>query len=142
LFLRFIELPFSPRGCPAQRTSAQSKRLRDLLVQLILQAFIHNLWIRFALRGLHDLTDKESKERFFATAILCNLIRIRRDNLVNYAIDFTSVADLHETLLFNNRRGRLTALEHFNQNVLALLAADFVFVNHANQGAEFRGGYR
>src|SRR5687767_3219685 len=80
------------------------------------QSFVDDFGICFALRRLDHLAHKETKQGFLARAVVGNLIRIRSDHAVDERVDLARVAYLDQTLFFDDRLGRLSGLEHLDQN--------------------------
>src|SRR5206468_3505306 len=105
----------------------------SLILKLLAQPLIHYFGIRFAFGSLHHLAHEKPEQCFLARAILLELIRIGGNYFINDAVDFAGVADLNQTALFDDRRGRLARRKHFDQNVFSLFAADFSFVDQAYQ---------
>src|SRR5437899_12949793 len=103
----------------------------SLLLQLLAQPLIHYFGIRFAFGSLHYLPDEKPEQCFLAGAILLELIRTGGNHFINDVVDFAGVADLNQTALFDDRRGRLARRKPFDQDLFSLFAADFSFVRQA-----------
>src|ERR1044072_4067949 len=110
--------------------------------QLRAQPFVHDLRIGLPFRRLNHLAHEEPEQRFLAAAIIANLIGVRSDDRVDEGIDLARIADLHQSLFFNDRERALTAFKHLNQNVFRLLAANLLFVDQTYEHAQLFGGNR
>src|SRR2546428_12296571 len=104
-----------------------------LAPQFFTKPFIRNLGIRLALRGLHYLSHKETEQGLLSCPITPELRGVCKQNFINEPVNFGGIADLNQTLFFDNPSGALAGLEHLDENVLAWLPANFCPINHAHK---------
>src|SRR6185369_10318201 len=130
----------SPARCPSchpsQRLYYPINSYTHLPRKLRTQAFVHDFRVCLTFRRLDHLPDEEPKQRFLPTTITRELIRIRRNHLIDQRIDLTSVAHLDQSLLVDDCERALAAAEHLDQNVFRLLSADLSFVDQTDKRAQ------
>ena len=77
-----------------------SRLIRSL--QLLEKQLIDQRRIRLALRGFHDLADKEAEYGFLSRSILLELLRICGDHLLDDGLELRAITDLLRLFLLVN----------------------------------------
>src|ERR1044071_1866760 len=110
--------------------SKTNRRTRSSLMtsagQLLLQQVVELRGICLAAGGLHDLADEEAEQLVLARAVIGELARILRHDLVDGLLDGAGVGDLLEALRLDDGVRVLALGPHGLEHVLGDLARDGV----------------
>src|SRR5579862_7005414 len=104
--------------------------------ELLLEKRVELRGVGFPLRRFHRLTDKEAEQLVLTRAIVGELTRVARDDLVDHPLERSAVRDLPEALLLDDRIGIAPAAPHRLEHFLGELSRDGRIGNPLQQTAQ------